>query len=321
MGTRTNARRQLLTSISYVSRCLGLPALLVAIAMTLSCGSSSIERPAASVSDERSQAQVRSLTYLFDVRVGAPAALGSRVAEAIENALVGDGIHLVKQPSVVHDAMLRVHVTMQEERPLIKVYVNGRPRRSFQVTATISAETADRVLEHVATQFSTTGDVTSENVQALVAGLNQSRSVASLAAMKTRNEAQAVAAEKVAADNEAKQQAEQRRVEEETAWTDAQPNACKMPATLEACRTVQLYLVKYPGGSHANEAKRVFDQAQDKLELLQKDENHWQQSGAATCESHASKDACDGVEIYLAKYPVGLHADEAKTLLSNRPNH
>ena len=321
MGTRTKPRQQLLPSISRISSCLGLPALLVAVTTTFGCGGSSIERPAATASDERSQAQVHSLSYLYEVRVGAPAELGNRVAEVIENALVSDGIQLVKQPSAAHDATLRVHVSMQEEQPLIKVYVNGRLRRSFQVTTTLSAETADNVLEHVATQFSTTGNVTVENVQALVSGLNQSRSVASLAVTKTRNQAQAAATEKTAADNEAKQQAEQKRVEQETAWIDAEPNACKIPATLEACRGVQIYLAKYPDGSHSNKAKRVFDQAQDKMELLQKDENHWQQSGATTCESRANKNACEGVEIYLAKYPVGLHADEAKTLLSNKSNH
>jgi len=52
-----------------------------------------------------------------------------------------------RHPDDAHDAVLRINVSTQLEKSLFKVYVNGRLRTSYQVSATLSVETADRVLD------------------------------------------------------------------------------------------------------------------------------------------------------------------------------
>jgi hypothetical protein len=79
--------------------------------------------------------------------VGTHDELGTRVAQAVEDTLANDGFKLVRHPDDAHDAVLRINVSTQLEKSLFKVYVNGRLRTSYQVSATLSVETADRVLD------------------------------------------------------------------------------------------------------------------------------------------------------------------------------
>ena len=105
-------------------------------------------------------------------------------------------------------------------------------------------------------------------------------------------------------------------VEQESAWNEADPDSCNNPTTLQACIGVRLYLSKYPAGSHADEARRVIDSAKPKMDLLQKDENYWTaESNFSGCAAYHSQNSCEGVELYVAKYPKGLHLGEATELL------
>jgi hypothetical protein len=105
------------------------------------------------------------------------------------------------------------------------------------------------------------------------------------------------------------------RVREETVWNKARVTGCELPVSLAGCDAVRIYLAKYPTGAHVDEANKALAAGQPQLEKLQKDENAWQQAGVTACRAPGGKDACLGVELYLTKYPAGLHADEARTLL------
>ena len=96
----------------------------------------------------------------------------------------------------------------------------------------------------------------------------------------------------------------------------ARATGCELPATLTGCDAVRLYLAKYPTGAHLEEAKKALAAGQPQLERLQKDENTWQQAGATACRAHTDKNACDGVDLYLVKFPAGTHGDEARQLVA-----
>jgi hypothetical protein len=106
------------------------------------------------------------------------------------------------------------------------------------------------------------------------------------------------------------------RVAEETFWNQARVTGCELPVSLSGCDAVRLYLAKYPAGGHVGEANKALAAGQPRLEALQKDENAWQQAGAAGCHAHSDKNACDGVDLYLVKFPAGTHADEARQLVA-----
>jgi hypothetical protein len=108
------------------------------------------------------------------------------------------------------------------------------------------------------------------------------------------------------------------RLREEAEWVAARPIGCKLPASLSACDAVQVYLAAHPQGVHAEEGRDIVGAAQPKLEQLQKDENGWKKAGVESCRLLRNRNACIGVELYVTKYPAGLHADEARDLLLRR---
>jgi len=46
-----------------------------------------------------------------------------------------------------------------------------------------------------------------------------------------------------------------------------------------------------------------------------KDDNAWENAGSIECRAQKTREACVGVEVYVAKFPAGMHAAEAKRLL------
>jgi len=105
------------------------------------------------------------------------------------------------------------------------------------------------------------------------------------------------------------------RVREETAWNKARVTGCEFPVSLTGCDAVRIYLAKYPAGGHVEEANKALAAAQPQLERLQKDENAWTHADASTCRARPGTNACDGVDLYLVKFPAGAHAGEARQLV------
>ncbi|HEX7600018.1 MAG TPA: hypothetical protein VF316_00360, partial [Polyangiaceae bacterium] len=108
------------------------------------------------------------------------------------------------------------------------------------------------------------------------------------------------------------------RRDEDADWYRIRLEQCTVPISLTSCDGVRGFLIKHPDGTHADEAKAALATATPKLEALQKDEAAWKTAEPEACR-RGDKDACTKVEIYLAKFPAGLHAGEAKGLTGGAP--
>jgi hypothetical protein len=189
----------------------------------------------------------------------------------------------------------------------------------------------------VVTQFeSSNGELPSGVVYPLVAGVNGSSRLRTYAAgiwVKKRQEAAKAARQEQQRKAEAARQeqqrkeeaAEQARRDEERTWFAARATGCAQPIDLKACQGVERYLVHYPNGAHANDARRAMAHAQPLLTKLQEDQNYWSQnSDWRSCQASRTRESCDGVELYIAKFPAGLHAGKARELqraVANQDEH
>ena len=240
-------------------------------------------------------------------------------AARLQSVLVVAGYTLVTSENTPHDVTARVFVTATQEQSLFQVTVNGQRQVKLQVHAALTISGGGSVVDQVAHDFeSSNGEVSDEDVMPLVTRLNRSPRLSRYARARA-NSRQAHAQAEEAATAQAQEQAEQANAEqarqqEELDWVQARPLGCRMPSRLTACDAVQTYLVKYPAGKHSDDAQSALTEAKPRLEALQKDENTWNRAGADACSAHADPHACDGVDLYLIKFPAGLHADEARGL-------
>jgi len=223
--------------------------------------------------------------------------------DAVQQGLVSAGYHVTTDTTA--DVVLALNVALTRERSF--VVVNGRVPE--HVTATLLVKASNQVIDEFRAEFTSKGgEVRPDDVASLVAALGRSNRLAQFAQTKKQ------AGEAARAQADARS-AESARVTEEQYWNLAHVTACEMPTSLTGCDNVRIYLAKYPSGVHVEEAKRALATGQPKFEALQKDENAWAQAGAGACGAHAAPDACVGVELYVTKYPAGLHADRARALL------
>lgn len=250
--------------------------------------------------------------------------MAASVAARLQAALVAAGYNVVTSEAAPHDLTVRVAVTAAEEPSYLQT-TNGRRQVKLKVHVALTMIGRAGVVDGVTHEFeSMNGEVGEGSVMPLVARLNGSGRLAHYAAEQAnarkaiaevdQSAAEQAEAQKQAAAGQAVQG--QTREQEEGVWVHARPLGCKMPARLDACDAVQMYVAKYPSGIHVDEATKVLDEASPKLQELQKDENSWVGSGADACRAHTGRDACVGVELYVTKYPAGLHADEARSLLA-----
>jgi hypothetical protein len=269
---------------------------------------------AATPAGERSSAQsseaALSLTYLL--KVDSPNAPFTKATyRALRQELDRAGFQLVVEETAPHDATLVLDVGAQETHSLFKVTVNGKVKRSFKVHPALSVVDGSRSIAGFSTDFESEGEVEPQHVAPLVRQLGTSTRVARLANERARQRSADLTATR-------KQDEDKRGQADDEEWIAAKPLACKDPARLEACDGVRLYLAHFKDGNHAVEANKLLKDAYPALEKLQKDENTWLRSSAGACDAQLTPDACDGVDIYLTKYPAGLHADEAKALLARK---
>jgi hypothetical protein len=186
---------------------------------------------------------------------------------------------------------------------------NGAVRTAPRYVVTLSLLAGGRLVDQASTEFDTNEAVSPSRLLPIVATLSASPNLTQFARDRhARQVAKTEKAEETASTSE--------RVDEETVWNAARVTGCKLPASLTGCDAVRLYLAKYPAGGHVDEANKALAAGQPQLEKLQKDENAWQQAGANTCRARNGTDPCVGIELYLTKYPAGLHADEAHALLN-----
>ena len=219
---------------------------------------------------------------------------GSAFALALGAALSRSGFNVTSDPNAHADVALRTSVNVMPDDSFMKMQVNGKSKVKFVVTVDVIAEQPIDQL-HADYKAYEDGPPDEDAVGSMVLAFAHSPRVVAFA--KQRGKAAAEASS------------------DDAEWNASDPTSCKVPATLEACDAVRAYLVKHPQGKYAAEASRTLAQGAPTLERLRKDDNAWENAGAMECRTQKTREACVGVEVYVAKFPAGMHAAEAKRLL------
>jgi len=264
---------------------LGLSSVLAA------CGGGAAESGGAVEPSKPPSKEVMGLTLLL-VRGGSSE--GDRFAAALGEALSRSGFNVTSDPQAHADVVLRALVTVTADDSFLKMQVNGKSKLKFVVTVDV---VADRPIDQLHVDYKAyEGDPPDEeSVGSMVLAFAHSARIVAFA--KQRGNAVAAASS------------------EEAEWNAADPTECKVPATVDACDAVRAYLVKHPQGKYASEASRTLAAGAPTLERLRKDDNAWENAGSIECRAQKTREACVGVEVYVAKFPAGMHAAEAKRLL------
>ncbi|HQP34914.1 MAG TPA: hypothetical protein PLI95_07040 [Polyangiaceae bacterium] len=97
-------------------------------------------------------------------------------------------------------------------------------------------------------------------------------------------------------------------------WDAAGAGACAEPSLVNACDGVKGYLDDYPKGARAREARELLDKAEPQIAAL-KERAAWSAANVEMCRVPTAPTGCKGLESYLAEYPDGPHAEEAKAVL------
>jgi hypothetical protein len=242
-----------------------------------------------------------------------PSPAAPDLALAMQSALANGGFAIVVDRRAGFDFIGRINASVAVVPSMFQVRVNGVQQVKRRYAVTLSLLAAGQLIDQASTQFETDEGVSPGRLQPIVAALNASPKMLEFARERLAVQVATAEAAKKKAEETATTSA---RVDEETEWNAARPTGCEFPASLTGCDAVRLYLAKYPGGAHVEEANKALAAGQPQLEKLQKDENAWQQAGTTTCRTHTGTEPCVGVELYLAKYQAGLHADEARALLN-----
>jgi hypothetical protein len=291
MFQKTSTRRTFSCTSLVALVALGAPA-------ATACG-----KPAASPVSAAGPALPGVTAMVFNFR----AQTSSQASDATEratgqakDALVAAGIRLGESGA---EGSLSLEYALEEESGPLGGFVQVQgSKKSYKITATLTAfNAAATSLDRFQTTFSSSDDANA-NMQDLVQKLARSSRVA-----KAGEAVKAAGAAKATAN-------------EGEAYLAAEPKVCASAIKLNACDLLEKYLVAHPSGAHAAEAKSTVEASKPKLANLQKDEDLWQaKSGFASCRDQHNTEACTGVELYLVKFPAGLHADEARGLLKPAP--
>ena len=242
----------------------------------------------------------------------APTPAAPALAPAMQAALASAGYTLTADRRGGVDVVGQVTASVATVPSMFHVQVNGAERVKRHYTVPLSLFADGQIIDRASTEFETDGPVSPGRLLPIVGALSTSPRLVQFARdLHSRHAAEASVAQQRVQDEEATSA----RVAEETTWNAARVTGCELPISLTGCDAVRIYLAKYPEGLHVGEANKALAAGEPQLLKLQKDENAWQQAGAATCRAHDGADACLGVELYVAKYAAGIHADEARALL------
>jgi hypothetical protein len=77
---------------------------------------------------------------------------------------------------------------------------------------------------------------------------------------------------------------------------------------------VREYISDFPKGKHAAEGKYLLDTLAARLDPIPED-TRWDAADSASCKRADDYEACEDVESYLEKFPLGKHAADARALL------
>lgn len=219
----------------------------------------------------------------------------STFAAALADGLARAGFTVTTDGSAKVDIILTPNVTISQNTSAFQVTVNGRSK--MRITITVAVVCDGHMTDMLRAEYNDyDGEPPDEEAIAkLVLAYAHSSRVASFAKQRM-----AVVQEAESEDQE---------------WQSIELAKCATPTTLDACEPLRQYLKAHPQGRHASEATRILAQSGPQFERLQKDENSWQSAGGAECRVKKTREACVGLEVYLTKFPNGMHAQEAHALL------
>jgi hypothetical protein len=263
--------------------------------LALACGGEDAQSPGSSAPvADRSPPPAEVLKLVVRVQ-------GDPIGSALEGGLSRSGFQVATDEQVPHDVTLRVAASKQVVPSFFHVQVNGREQVKVRAHVMVSVLAGSQMVDQVSADMEMNeGDPPPEDaIGRLVVLFAKSPRLAEWA----RGRQAVVTDTKSAAASD------------DSDWYKLNVTACKVPPRLDACDGVRAFLVKWPDGAHAGDARAALDQAQPALEKLQKDDNDWKAVRPDECKRTKTRDACEGVEVYLTKYPAGLHTDEAKRLL------
>jgi hypothetical protein len=288
---------------------------LVALACCVSglaCGGSS-SAPPRSARAERETAQ---LVILVTAPQSRP---GPSVGNAVRRRLAQLGYRVTLDASAHHDVVADIQQELTENQSFMTVVVDGKKKVSHTAHVTLTLQADGLVLNSATVDLDAADEATDEDVAPLVAAItgpalheHAKRVQAGKAKADLEQKAQLAQEEE---EERARRKAERQKEGDQKAWLGARTLECRSPARLDACDGVRGYLMDHPKGAHAAEAQQILEEAEPKLLQLVKDDNAWRGAGADSCRASRDPDSCVGVELYLTKYPGGLHADEARGIL------
>lgn len=273
------------------------------------CGGSTppAEQPTAS-------AEVSSLRMF--IKNEAPAEHG--IQSAVEASLTRAGVQLVGEKDA--DVVATLRVGKAEKPGFFKVVSNGQPVVNYTYQVTLQITGGGSVIDVAMTSFTgEANEVDSEKLaeiaQAVAGSAKLKRYALQLESQRKTAVANAKQAEEEKKEKERETEREAKQKAEALAWVEADAPSCREPAGPDSCKRLEIYVATHPDGLHAVEAKAILNGAASRIEKLREDDGAWKKAGAAACVPGASIDDCSGVEIYLTKFPAGIHADEARLIL------
>jgi len=112
---------------------------------------------------------------------------------------------------------------------------------------------------------------------------------------------------------EAEAKLDAREAREDQDWATAVPQRCEDPIDPWACEPLDAFLAKWPAGRHASRALAVRKRGAALIEA-RRDDYAWAAALPQACLLPRASTGCAGIDRYLASFPEGPHADEARRI-------
>lgn len=230
------------------------------------------------------------------------------VKAALTTSLTSAGYNLVDNEEGKPDVVAKVTVNATQKQSMFQVQVNGRVQVSYAVKLNASFVSAGEaaVIDQAASEFTgKDGAVDQPAVDKILVHLSDTGKLVTYAKTAKEKAFQAEA-EKKAAEEKA----------EEDLWKAANVDGCRKPTAQNPCEGVKAYVAKYPAGKYTAEGRQAIQDGQAEAARMA-EEDMWKAAAVDQCKKPTKSYDCKAVEDYLAKYPTGGHAADAKATMKS----
>jgi hypothetical protein len=223
------------------------------------------------------------------------------VTSSLTTALSTAGYRLIEDAAKA-DVHAKVKLNATPEASVFQVQVNGKNRVTYKVELAASflgaAESA--VVDSTTAEFSSSeGSIDASAIDRIVAHVGTTGKLAAYAGKLKAKDAQAAASV---------------QQQEDDLWKAANADGCRAADTDKACDGVKAYVAKYPAGKFTADARKAMTDGDVHLAGAA-EEKMWTAAASDQCVKPTKSYDCKGVEEYLAKYPSGVHAADAKAAM------